>query len=809
MSRCIFCMNQTEGQDQVCPVCHRGIWEYRWDENNLEPYTRLREKYLVGSVIEKDGESTCYLGYDLILEQRLRIYEYPIPVWEKSKRRMASLLFEQLSLPGLAAVRDYFTENKKGYMVASFPEGITLQEYLHTEGKIRASSATQILLPVMHTVTGLHARGLVHGNLTPKHLIIAEDGTVQILPDCREGSMEGDAGCYTPQELMEEDGIVGPWTDIYSAGAIWYEMVTGRPPDSVARRKKKDRLKRPSRYTQVSQREEKVWMQALSLDPQLRFFCFGNLLECLEIEGQPEEKNAGTIRNIWGEAWLKIAQRVDGQKKSGRKRYLLRRFAAAAAVAVCLSGVLAGGLCVYVRTHQPEYFAWKLDREREQADKRYVTGVYEKDDPDYEKIREFVLQYGSEDEEEMYEIDEKYLKRCPAQKGTYKSFYIKYDTAKSAVEYYMDIKGKVDLEKSLNHIYADFDGKKDSAIQINANKRETYKVRGKGEEITFAMDPLDQSLISVEYQGSQERCERFLEKMLPLLTPETVLTRKEIQEFLRESSEDGKYSRVNLNARYILWLHDISEVDGSDSRICSVEVMAAQFECSDLTKVNRKAIQDTISYAGNYARGSSKYQEFVSYLEEHAVSKKENEDADGTVYTLEEKDVLAWGEPCNNFRFFQKDEEILQELKESGYRMEKVSQNCKNTVEIQKYGAIVTNFNVVEHYQMKDGIYLAILRDLVNRDIMQMVVYREKGTDVQLGQAAADVAEQVGILEKEERKILPEELLKASQKAEKEEATQFIEVGNLLFMNMEYKNTGIAIYMVPGENVGGQLNYWP
>lgn len=808
-SRCIFCMNETEGQDQVCPACHRGIWEYRWDEKDLEPYTRLREKYLVGAVLEKDEESTCYSGYDLILEQRLRIYQYPVSEWEKSKRRMAALLFEQLSLPGLAAVRDYFTENKKAYMVATDPGGITLQEYLYTKGKIRAESATQILLPVLHTVTGLHARGLVHGNLTPKHLIVAEDGTVQVLPDCRERSSREEAGCYTSLELIEEDGITGPWTDIYSTGAIWYEMVTGHQPDVAIRRKEKDRLKRPSRYAQVSRREEEAWMQALSLDPQLRFFCFGNLLEYLGIEGKPEEKSAGTIRNIWGDAWLKIAQRAVGQKKAGTKKYLLRRLAAAAVAAVCLAGVFAGGLYTYVRTHQPEYFAWKLDRERAKADTRYVTGVYEKDDADYEKIRQFVLQYGTEKEEERYEIDDKYLKRCPAQKGTYKSFYIKYDTAKDAVAYYMDIRGKMDLQTSLDNTYARFDRKEDSAIQINAWKSETYQVRGEGEKITFSMDPLDQRLISVEYQGSEKRCERFLKKMLPLLTPETFLTPEEIQELLQKPTEEGEYSAVDLNARYTLWVHDIPQEAETGSRICSVEVKTAQLEYGEVTEINQKETQDTVSYAGNYARGSSKYQEFVSYVEEHAVSEKENEDAGSTVYTLKEEDVLAWGEPCNQFRFFRKDEEILQQLKENGYQMEKISQSSKNTVEIQKYGAIVTAFNVVEHYQMKDGICLAILRDLINRDVMQMMVYREEGADVRLAQEAADVAGLVGMLEQEERKQLPEELLKAYQTAEKEKETQFLRAENLLFMNMEYKNTGTAIYMSPVEEVGGQLNYWP
>ena len=127
-SRCIFCMSETGGQDQICPVCKRGIWEYQWKENYLEPYTELREKYLAGAALEEDGDKVRYMGYDLVLDQKVLIYAYPSRIWERTKKKEASLLFGRFTQSGITAVKDYFSENGRGYMITSYAEGIPLEK---------------------------------------------------------------------------------------------------------------------------------------------------------------------------------------------------------------------------------------------------------------------------------------------------------------------------------------------------------------------------------------------------------------------------------------------------------------------------------------------------------------------------------------------------------------------------------------------------------------------------------------------------------------------------------------------------------
>ena len=78
-------MNEIKGQDQICPACKKGIWEYRWKEDYLEPYTMLQEKYLVGAALEETGEMIRYTGYDTVLDQKVFLYAYDVEIWKAEK----------------------------------------------------------------------------------------------------------------------------------------------------------------------------------------------------------------------------------------------------------------------------------------------------------------------------------------------------------------------------------------------------------------------------------------------------------------------------------------------------------------------------------------------------------------------------------------------------------------------------------------------------------------------------------------------------------------------------------------------------
>lgn len=819
-SKCIFCMNEKEESEQICPVCKKGLWEYEWREGFLEPYVMLRSKYMIGAALEQDGHTVRYAGYDLVLEQKVLVYEYPEEFWRAEKEQKVKGVFGKILSSGMAVIKDYFLENGKGYMITTFPEGEGLENYIKKRHKIEEEEVIRLLRPVLRAVSGLHAAGQIHGNITPDHLMVMKDGTLRLLADCKGRVSEGNTDEYKAPEQQDSEGILGPWTDVYALCAVWYEMVTGHKIQAASDRMKNDSVRSPHWYTKIRDKTERALMQGISLESQMRFFSIGNLLESIDLPREEEEREMGVIRHIWGDAWLNTSQQEKKRKRKKRvKGYLLKRIAIGMICLAALAGMSSVGIYVYIQTHQPDYFAWKVEREQKKIKNEQNEKVFDKKDLEYAEIREYLLQYGEEkkyDGYSEYEVKEKDWDKCPIDQGGENTFCIDFETAKNAVEYYMGIDQKLDLADEAGSMLGYVEDDEKGRIRLSSGKDETYKVRGKTETAIFTYDPLNERLMGIEYQGSRERCIRFLEKLSSLLFTETYLTKEECVELGNLSIPRGESVRLRLNARYLIDISYQDNIAKNEDSIYSIKIQpmsSGEDQYYSLFQENKK--DDTV-YAGNYKRGSERYKEFISYVKEHAVSKeKVKEDKDyqdekeAVLYTLDEKDVIQWGEPCNNYRFLVQAEDVIRDLKKKGYQMKKISEKKRNTVEIQKYGSILTTFKTVEHYQMTENINLGLVKDSINDDVIQLVVYRSNESAADLDDAAVDAGVSAADFQKKDREDLKEFVSSMWRRVKSEKTANFLFNENLEIIIQEYENTGNAFFIVPLEFAGDSPYYWP
>ncbi len=823
--RCVFCMEEIK-EGAVCPACRKGIWEYDWKEEWLEPYTILKEKYLVGAVSMAGTDFVRYIGYDLILEQKVWLRVYSKDAWKEKGEKEARLLFGKFGLPGIPGVRDYYESEESGYMVTEYLTGQTMRTYCKKNARMSQTRAESLWLSLLEGLEQMHALGLIAGNLSPDTLVVTEEGN---LAAPGAPALEGEGSRYLAPEQREKEGVTGPWSDVYAVCAMWYEMLTGRPVPETEEREKTGRLKKPSRYIKISANVEEALLQGLAMEPQRRFFSIQNMKESMGLSETSEDEWMGVTRHIWGDAWLETAGSFGSSGKKRHRRYLLKRLAAVAVILAAVCGITAGGFWIYRETHREEVILWQVKRDRNEYEDRTKEAVLTRESSGYDKVLTFLETYGERDDvssgdsQDYYDLKEEDMEHCPEFYGTENGFYLDVHTAMEALQYYMDLEGKTDL--SAEHWNGAGSVTKDDEKEITTylSKTEEYYTRKTGEEVRVSYDPSDGQLQNISFQGSRERCARFLEKMIPVLLSETYLTKEEAEGMtnldfqVEEAVVFGKMYSLTLPGGYEILLSVPTEV------ISAAQRENTRKNIPDLLKVsisgrNRgmQVLEEGVTYAGNYPRGSKRYQEFLAFVKEHASFKEENgdeestllEDRQKTVYRLEKEAVEEWGEPCNFVRFLTDKDTFVNKLTDRGYEMKLLETEENNQVEVNGYGGVSTSFVHKERYQVSDGVFLTVNSDTVNHQMLGVAIYREKGSNASLKELAVCVTAFIQGAEVEEPSELPEMLDEVEADIEYAKDNTFIVSDDAALMFSDSEDSDYEITIV-SQNVYENNPYWP
>jgi serine/threonine protein kinase len=200
-------------------------------------------RYTVEKTLGKGGMATVELAEDTQLGRKVAV-----------KRLFASLagdeVFQErffrearmaaaLSHPNLVAVYDVGEDEGLPYIVMEYVEGETIAELMKRTGPVPPERAVDLLLQVCAGLEAAHAAGLVHRDIKPQNLLVRSDGvvkvadfgiarTVQATQLTQVGTVLGTAAYLAPEQAAGEQ--VTAAADIYSLGAVAYELLTGRTP---------------------------------------------------------------------------------------------------------------------------------------------------------------------------------------------------------------------------------------------------------------------------------------------------------------------------------------------------------------------------------------------------------------------------------------------------------------------------------------------------------------------------------------------------------------------------------------------------
>jgi len=149
-----------------------------------------------------------------------------------------------LDHPNVMKVLRYFEANGTAYFLMPYYQGEPLQHLLESGGEFKREEAKALMLPLMDALEYIHEQGVVHQDINPANIYMTQNGSPVLLDfgvaakDTGGILASGNIGSpgYAAPEQADVNGVIGPWTDIYSLAATLYRCVSGRVPLSASER---------------------------------------------------------------------------------------------------------------------------------------------------------------------------------------------------------------------------------------------------------------------------------------------------------------------------------------------------------------------------------------------------------------------------------------------------------------------------------------------------------------------------------------------------------------------------------------------
>ena len=199
-------------------------------------------RYRILSHLADGGMASVYVALDARLDREvaLKIMRPGLAADDVfvDRFRAEARSAARLSHPNVVAVFDQGEDAGEVFLAMELVEGKTLRDVIHEEAPLTAREALAILEPILLALRAAHLAGMIHRDVKPENVIVRHDGEVKVADfglaraitnqtaTSQTGVLLGTVSYLSPEQV--ERGVADPRSDVYAAGLLLFEMLTGR-----------------------------------------------------------------------------------------------------------------------------------------------------------------------------------------------------------------------------------------------------------------------------------------------------------------------------------------------------------------------------------------------------------------------------------------------------------------------------------------------------------------------------------------------------------------------------------------------------
>ncbi|HEX7186939.1 MAG TPA: Stk1 family PASTA domain-containing Ser/Thr kinase, partial [Actinomycetes bacterium] len=205
----------------------------------------LDGRYRVGARLARGGMATVYEAHDSRLD-RIIALKVMHPSLADDEEFVSRFIREahsaaRLSHPNVVAVYDQGADQGHVFLAMELVRGRTLRDLIRESGHLSPRQALEVLEPVLAALGAAHQAGIVHRDVKPENVLISDDNRIKVADfglaravsgnnshTTASGILMGTVAYLSPEQV--EKGHADPRSDVYAAGILLYEMLTGLKP---------------------------------------------------------------------------------------------------------------------------------------------------------------------------------------------------------------------------------------------------------------------------------------------------------------------------------------------------------------------------------------------------------------------------------------------------------------------------------------------------------------------------------------------------------------------------------------------------